>query len=495
MLGIDLNPIDAIKAVVSGAGDALGWAEKQAEDAADAAADAASGVIDAATKFIANAPAGAADAVSDLLGKAKDDPVGFIIAVGTLGPVGFAGDPNELLSKAGINPAAILHAAGLPATPAEVLEQAGIPTTPQAVLARAGLPVTPEDLSKKLGLGDVRKFLPQAPDPTAKAKALLNAVKTGDLDQIKATAIKEGHQLADGLAFLPGLGTAIAVPLSTAIGIIESGSPLITALEALLAAVPIPTSPLDFKAVVIRPAIHAVTDIVEKDAAVTDAFLNAFKEGLLAEAASKGFPDVAKRLLSDLLDAIIQVILRHKPLDLAASQFAVAAMNTASAELQRKYGSAIPSNLRDQYNSLKGQYESIKQIGQNANAIYAATQGIARLKGATAMPIFLAISPYASQVKGLLATIAANQLATQTAYARLNEGLPALRPAVAAVQSKGAQILRRLLLQKDGEAAALFTPPPEKRRFNAANVFGVATVAGIATVAWKSARMRKRRAR
>ncbi len=457
--------------------DPIGWTEDQLETGVEelggAASDAADAVGSAATalaNFVASLPPAVGDKIRGLVDEATKDPAAFVIALATLGPLGFTGDPEELLRSVGIVPAAILKSLGLPATPAEVLQAAGVPATPQAILQRAGLPTTPDELSTRLGLGQISKLLPRAPDPQAKAKELLTAVKSGNLDAIKNTAIREGHQLADGLAFLPGLGTALAVPLSTAVSALETGSPLIVAIELLLAGVPLPTSPLNFKEVLLRPAVHALVAIVEGKASVEDAFLNAFKTGLLAEATAKGFPDLAKKLLSELLDAIIQVILRHKPLDQQAAELATQALKTASDDIVRKFGVAIPQNIRDQYEALKGEYAKIKAIGNKANEIYAATQGIVQLGRTIAALGPLAGAALQAQVKGLQAGIAAKQMVIQSL--------------VASGSSQGRlSVLARLAKSGRLTVGGVAPGAATHRSTLPGTLFGLATIAGIVTLA------------
>lgn len=374
--------------------------------------DSGGGIFDA----IKNVASSALDVVTDPAALAK-------LTAG--GPLAILSEADAVLHKAGIPvPSDILRKAGLPASADDALHKVGLPATPEEALHRVGLPSTPGEVATRLGLPDITKLIPKAPDPTAIVKDLAEAAASGDIKKIEDTALRYGHELGDALAMVPALGTPFAAALNTALTALESGSPLITALEALLSLVPLPTAPIDFKEVIFRPAIHIISDVVEKHQSVTDAMLSSFKEGLVDEAKSKGLPDVLTKVLNDLIDGIIQVIVKHKPIDTAATDFAMKGIETAKNAATKQFGANIPPAVQSEIDKAKQSYDQIKSIANTSNELHLATQGLAHLKK---------LAPTLTtqkQITDLRTGMAAKTNVLRGAHAKLQANRP-IRPKVA----------------------------------------------------------------
>lgn len=375
----------AVTKAVHDVSKATGLPGDQALALAKNAADAAQKAIASGAKLVQQAGGDAGKFITDRANAIAKDPLGSIAKIAATGPLALVGDPDDILKSLGIpTPDEMLKKIGLP--PISIPDPASIAngiTDPQALLSR--IP----------GLSEVAKFLPAMPNPQNFTKEIMSAASTGDPDKIKSAVIDVGHHLSDSLAMVPGVGNALAAPLASAMSALEGGSPLRSVLELLLSQAPIPA---EIKDVVLRPAIHGLTDIIEKHENVSDALISSFKEGIMTEVQKQGLPDPAPKLIGDLIDAMIQVILKSKPLDQAVAGFAKKGLDTAIAEATKKYGvpqlmpnipgvpgGGLPipglpgSDAFAKINSLQKAYDSIKDVADKTNQIQQLTQGIIKL--------------------------------------------------------------------------------------------------------------------
>jgi hypothetical protein len=316
----------AVTSAVHDLGKATGLPTDQVLAIAKNAANAAQKAVESGAQLVAKAGGDVGKFVAARAAAIAKDPLGTIAQIATTGPLALVGSPDD-----------VLKALGIP-TPAEILQKVGIPPfqLPNPEEVAKGI-TNPQDLLNHIpGLSQLGKLLPAMPNPQDFTDQIVKAASSGDPDKIKSAIIDVGHHVSDSMAMVPGLGGALSAPLSAAISAIESGSPLRTALELLLSQAPIPT---DIKDIVMRPAIHGLSDIVEKQTKVEDALISAFKEGIMAEVQKRNLPAPAPALIGDLVDALIQVVLRNKPLDQAATGFAKQGLDEAT----KKLGSMLPA--------------------------------------------------------------------------------------------------------------------------------------------------------
>ena len=285
-------------------------------------------------------------------------------------------DPGKIIKQLdphiNVDPGKILHQIGLP-TPDDMLHQIGLPSLSK-MLSDAGIPTDPANIFKDIinptllvaqlaehlpGIKEVAKYIPSMPDPTQMAENIVSAATSGDLDKLKGAVLDVGHEVADTLSMVPGLGSGIAGPLDAAIALLESGSALRAALDLLLSE--IPDIPPQIRDVFLRPAINAVSDIVDHGKSLSDAFISSFKEGVMAEAKAKGFPSQLVGIISGFIDAVIQVILQHKPLDQAATGLAQKGLETAMTAAVGQVG-ASGGDLLKQLPSIPGGDDLLKKL-------------------------------------------------------------------------------------------------------------------------------------
>lgn len=376
----------AVTKAVHDVSKATGLPGDQALNLAKQAAEQAQKAIAAGAKLVQQAGGDVGQFVQNRANAIAKDPLGSIAKIAATGPLALVGDPDDILKTLGIP------------TPNEMLKKVGIPplSFPDPASVANGITDPQTLLSHIPGMSEMSKFLPAMPNPQNFTKEIMSAASTGDPDKIKAAVIDVGHHVSDSISMVPGVGNVLAGPLASAISALESGSPLRTALELLLSQAPIPT---EIKDVVLRPAIHGLSDIVEKHASVTDALISSFKEGIMTEIQKKGLPDPVPKLIGDLIDAMVQVILRDKPLDQAVAGFAKKGLDTAISEATKKYGvpqmlpSGVPglppipglppgvpgADVFAKINSLQKAYDSIKDVADKANQIQQLTQGIIKL--------------------------------------------------------------------------------------------------------------------
>lgn len=337
--GFDLGNV--VTSAVHDVGKATGLPADQVLNVAKNAGESVEKAVASGAKLVEKAGGDAGQFVADRAKAISKDPLGTLTQLATTGPMAIVGNPDD-----------ILKAIGLP-TPSEMMKKIGIPpfTIPSPDEVANGITDPQKLLSHIPGLSQMAKFLPAMPNPTDYSKKIMSAVSTGDLNKIKSSVMDVGHQVADSMAMVPGIGDVISGPLAAAITAIESGDPLETSLELLLSQAPIPP---DIKDLVLRPAIHGVVDVIEKHETVSDAFIAAFKEGIMAELKKQNIPEPAQKLIGDLVDAMVQVILKHKPLDQAAAGLAKKGLDTAISQATKQFGplpgletvtSALPSGL------------------------------------------------------------------------------------------------------------------------------------------------------
>lgn len=200
-------------------------------------------------------------------------------------------------------------------------------TNPAALIARE----IPDLLAKVPipALNQLAHYIPSMPDPSKLAANLAAAAVSGDVQAIEHQVLSVGHQVADTLSMVPGVGNAIGGPLAAALELLETGSALKAALELLLGQIPgIPPTVRD----ILRPILDGIADVVERGAAVDDALLASFKQGAIDQAKRSGVPDAVAGLVSDLIDSAIQIILRHKPLGQSALDLARKGLETAASK-------------------------------------------------------------------------------------------------------------------------------------------------------------------
>ena len=375
---------NAVTKAVHDVSKATGLPGDQALNLAKNAADAAQKAVASGAKLVQQAGGDVGKFVAARADAIAKDPLGSIAKIAATGPLALVGDPDDILKSLGIP------------TPNEMLAKVGIPpiSIPDPASIANGITDPQALLNRIPGLSEVAKFLPAMPNPQNFTKEIMSAASTGDPDKIKSAVIDVGHHLSDSLAMVPGVGNALAAPLASAMSALEGGSPLRSVLELLLSQAPIPA---EVKDVVLRPAIHGLTDIIEKHENVSDALISSFKEGIMTEVQKQGLPDPAPKLIGDLIDAMIQVILKSKPLDQAVAGFAKKGLDTAIAEATKKYGvqQLIPTGIPGlppmpipgmpgadtfaKIDSLRKAYDSIKDVADKTNQIQQLTQGIIKL--------------------------------------------------------------------------------------------------------------------
>lgn len=397
---------------------ATGLPGDQALNLAKNAANEAQKALASGANLVAKAGGDVGKFVASRAAAIAKDPLGSAAQIATMGPLALVGNPDDILKSLGI-----------PA-PSEMLKRLGVPSS-LATLSDPGELVksisSPQELLSHIpGLGEMTKFVPAMPNPQDFTNQIVQAASSGDPDKIKGAIVDVGHQVADSMSMVPGLGNALSAPLSAAISAIESGSPLRTALELLLSQAPIPG---EIKDVVLRPAVHGVSDIIEKHESVSDAFIAAFKEGIMTELQKRGLPDPVRQLVGDLVDAMVQVILQHKPLDQAAVGFAKKGLDQAISEATKKFGvpKLLPSGLPlpgipgaetwTKIDSLKKSYDDLKGFAKSSNEIADMTKGIVKL---SQMPTSPAIQ---KQIADLKTSIAARKLNMQAHKQKLDTNL------------------------------------------------------------------------
>lgn len=271
--------------------------------------------------------------------------------------------PVTLPSKA-VN--AAFNAAGIP-SPEQMLSKIGVPTPDQIVHGHFGAITNPKELLDKIpGLQKLTKYIPTMPDPTKTAAKLLTAVKDGDLEGIKNSALDIGHQVADVASMVPGIGNVIGGPLSSAITLLETGSPLKAALSLLLGEIPgIPPQIRD----ILRVAFNSIADVVEHQKSVTDVLLTEFKKGVEDQAKKYGISGPVLNLVEGVINSAIQVIFHHKPLDQAALDLA----KTGLDEARKKLGD-VPA-----VKEAEAELNELKDVYENVNSAHALTQGVKKI--------------------------------------------------------------------------------------------------------------------
>ena len=397
---------------------ATGLPGDQALKLATNAANEAQKAIASGANLVAKAGGDVGKFVASRAAAIAKDPLGSAAQIATMGPLALVGNPDDILKSLGI-----------PA-PSEMLKKIGVPAS-LATLTDPGELVksisSPQELLSHIpGLGEMTKFVPAMPNPQDFTNQIVQAASSGDPDKIKGAIVDVGHQVADSMLMVPGLGNALSAPLSAAISAIESGSPLRTALELLLSQAPIPG---EIKDVVLRPAIHGVSDIIEKHESVSDAFIAAFKEGIMTELQKRGLPDPVRQLVGDLVNAMVQVILQHKPLDQAAVGFAKKGLDQAIDQATKKFGvpKLLPSGLPvpgipgaetwTKIDSLKKSYDDLKGFAKSSNEIADMTKGIAKLSQMASNPAIQ------KQIADLKTSIAARKLNMQAHKQKLDTNL------------------------------------------------------------------------
>jgi hypothetical protein len=454
--GFDLGR--AVTSAVHDVGKATGLPADQVLNVAKNAGDTVAKAVTSGANLIAQAGGDAGKFVQDRANAIAKDPLGTLTQIATAGPLAIVGNPDQILKSLGIP------------TPDDLLRKVGIPPfsfpSPDALAHISN----PQELLEHLpGLSQFSKFLPTAPNPQDYTKKIMSAVSSGDPDQIKSAVMSVGHQVADSMSMVPGIGDVISGPLAAAITAIESGSPLRTALELLLSQAPIPP---DVKDLVLRPAIHGISDVVEKHENVSDALVDAFKEGIMAELAKQNVPEPARKLIGNLVDAMVQIILKHKPLDQAAAGLAKQGIDTAIGEAQKRFGSIpglpsissllpsgglplqLPAGLPKvpgldttlaKISSLQDAYQAIKNVGDRSNKIFALTQGIIKLNGQDPSKTNPAVQ---KQIHDLKTSIEAQKIHLNSNAQKLNTNLGKLPPH------------HRHRLRVAGNAPAVLTPAP-----------------------------------
>ena len=414
---------NAVTNAVHAVSKATGLPGDQALAIAKNAAHEAQKAIASSANLVAKAGGDVGKFVQQRAEALAKDPLGSAVKLATTGPLALVGDPDD-----------ILKAVGIP-TPTEIMQKVGIPpfTIPSPEEVANGITDPQKLLSHIPGLSEVSKFLPTAPNPQMFTNQIVAAASSGDPDKIKGAIIDVGHHVTDSLSMVPGVGNVLAGPLAAAVSALESGSPLRTALELLLSQAPIPQ---DIKDVVLRPAIHGISDIVEKHANVQDAVISSFKEGIMTEIQKRNLPDPAPKLIGDLIDAMVQVILQHKPLDQAAVGFAKKGLDTAIAEAKKKYGVDIPTTPQAalQAAGLPSSPQAALQAAGLPTSPQAAAQQIAQAAGVPTSP------QAAAQAAGLPTAI--------PALPTIPSGVPVLPAGLGDDGGKAATIAKIASLQK-----------------------------------------------
>ena len=393
----------AVKGAVKSVGHAAGKAVHTVTHAADNAAHAATKAVASAATFVAKTGGDATKFVQDQAEKFAKDPIGQLTKIATTGG----------LSLVGVSPEKILNQVGIP-SPDQMLQKLGLPTPGQIIKVSYGAITNPKELLAKIpGVSELAKYLPDMPDPTKMAANLVNAAVHGDLKAISHTALDIGHQFADVVSMVPGVGNVIGGPLSAAITLLETGSALKAALSLLLAQIPgIPPMIRDL----LRTVLNSVADIVERAKSVTDVFLAQFKQGVIEQVKKKGVPKAIAGIVNDFLDGAIQVIFRHKPIDHAALDFAEKGLATAA----KKSGTGSA-----EFQKAQRALTDLKQVYKKTDTIHALTQGVVQLAKKDAQkrdPVTQ------KKIKDLRATIEGEKLVAQSHVAKVNESLGKTAP-------------------------------------------------------------------
>ena len=259
-------------------------------------------------------------------------------------------------------------AAGIP-SPSKMLSKIGVPTPDQIVHGHFGAITNPKELLDKIpGIQKLAHYIPSMPDPTKTAAKLMTAVAHGDLKGIKDSALDIGHQVADVASMVPGVGNVIGGPLSSAITLLETGSPLKAALSLLLGE--IPGIPPQIRSI-LRVAFDSIADVVEHQKSVTDILLTEFKKGVEDQAKKYGISGPVMHVVEGAINSAVQVIFHHKPLDKAALDLAKTGLN----EARKKLGD-VPA-----VKQAESELSDLEDVYKNVNSMHALTQGVKKVTG------------------------------------------------------------------------------------------------------------------
>lgn len=174
---------------------------------------------------------------------------------------------------------------------------------------------------------------PPQPTPQALAKAAFTAIVNGDIQGAKAQLEGCARQLEDMAGFVPGLGTGVAEALGVALAIIDGNGPLGVALLLLIDLPPFVYLPPIIKDV-LRALIAAIAELFQGDT-VEDIALSIIRKSIIDQIPA-GMSDDIKSIATDFFDAMVQVILRGKPLKDVGYQLAL-------KTVQRAIGPAVES--------------------------------------------------------------------------------------------------------------------------------------------------------
>lgn len=375
------NVGNAVNNAVNEVGKAAGQAANTVANVANSAAHEAQKAVAAAAQFAGQVGHDVGKFAADQAAAFAKNPLGTLAKIAAGGPLAL------------INPDAILHGLGVP---------------------------TPTDMLHKLGLPSPSEILP---DPSKMAGNIISAISTGDLNKIKSSIIDTGHQFADIVAMVPGVGNVVGGPFNAALALLESGSPLRASLELMLGQ--IPGIPPEIRDVFLRPAIDGVADVVEKHESVTDAIVTSLKDGIMAEAEKRGIPDPIRKIIGDFVDAAMQLILQHKPLDQVATSFVKhGLLDTAT----RALGSQIHlPDIAGKLSSLQKSMLDMSGIEKKLNEIQAMTKGLVRLKQMDPSKLNPGIQ---KQIADLKASIEARRLGVHAHSKSLDTNLGARPPHV-----------------------------------------------------------------
>ena len=349
-----------VEKAVTGAGKAIGKGAKAIGNVAKGAVKETQKALTSAAKFVAKAGGDTGKFFAKQAKNFAKDPMGSLAKIASTGGLSLIGvDPQKALAEVGIP------------TPDTMLKKLGLPTTQEVTtVAFRGITNPKEVLDRVPGLNELTKYIPDMPDPAKMAGRLVDAAMRGDLKALKTEALAIGHLVSDVASMVPGVGNVIGAPLASAITLLETGSALKAALTLMLNQVPgIPPPIRD----ILRVALNAIADIVEKSKSVTDVLLAEFKKGVREQAKKKGISGPIADVVESVLDGAIQLIFKSKPLDKAALDIAKDGLEVAKKNVAKGIGSA--AEVKEAANAVA----DLEKVYDKVRSEHALTQGIIKL--------------------------------------------------------------------------------------------------------------------